>query len=621
MHTTTRYKFTHIPKSNQFNIHYKNLFNDNLACGGAVNYIHKSIQSTELVLYTTLQAVASTIHSTFKFTICNVYLPNSTNYSKNDLLQLISQLPKPYILLGDFNCHNPIWGSDKIDSKGQIVETIVNDLNLSILNTPNSHTHFTTSSGNFSSIDLTISTPNIQANLHWKPHDDLCSSDHFPLIIGLPSSEIVEKRKKWALDTADWRKLLTAAIISAASMAVQRTSTLPKRKPVPWWSQEIYLAIKQRKKVFRTFHNYPTNANLENFRLERAKCRRLIVEAKKNSFKEFVATINSNTPVNLFWKKINIINGHYSSYEIKCIESKNSIVTEKSQIANELRAHLSSSFSTQLYSKNFIDYIQTKQPLTLSSSQHLELPYNNLFSIEELEISLNKAKGSSPGPDEVHYAMLKHLSVTQKIQLLKFYNHIYISHTFPKSWKETLIVPILKPGKDPKQPSSYRPISLSSCISKTMQRMVSSRLMFELQKRNLLINQFGFLKYLSAQVAHIYLEKIICAAFRRKEHAAVLFFDIEKAYDRTWTNMVLETLTSWGFCGNMMQFITNFMEGRTFKMLIGNIKSNLFTPENGIPQGEILSVSLFLVAMNSVSYYIPKNVEFLLYADGLTIII
>lgn len=47
------------------------------------------------------------------------------NYLKNDLLRLITQFPKPFILLGDFNCHNPLWNSNKIDAEGKIVEKIV----------------------------------------------------------------------------------------------------------------------------------------------------------------------------------------------------------------------------------------------------------------------------------------------------------------------------------------------------------------------------------------------------------------------------------------------------------------------------------------------------------------
>ncbi|GFU61598.1 reverse transcriptase domain-containing protein [Trichonephila clavipes] len=39
--------------------------------------------------------------------------------------------------------------------------------------------------------------------------------------------------------------------------------------------------------------------------------------------------------------------------------------------------------------------------------------------------------------------------------------------------EEAIVIPILKPGKDPKNPLSYRPIPLTSCLCKTLERMAS----------------------------------------------------------------------------------------------------------------------------------------------------
>ena len=43
------------------------------------------------------------------------------------------------------------------------------------------------------------------------------------------------------------------------------------------------------------------------------------------------------------------------------------------------------------------------------------------------------------------------------------------------------MIPILKKGKDPKQAASYRPMSLTSCIGKTMERVVNQRLKWYLE--------------------------------------------------------------------------------------------------------------------------------------------
>ena len=52
---------------------------------------------------------------------------------------------------------------------------------------------------------------------------------------------------------------------------------------------------------------------------------------------------------------------------------------------------------------------------------------------------------------------------------------------FPTSWKTAIIIPVTKPGKVFSDPGSYRPIALTSCLCKTMERMVNSRLTWYLE--------------------------------------------------------------------------------------------------------------------------------------------
>ena len=60
---------------------------------------------------------------------------------------------------------------------------------------------------------------------------------------------------------------------------------------------------------------------------------------------------------------------------------------------------------------------------------------------------------------------------------------------WPSSWKEVVLIPVLKPGKDPTVPKSYRPIALSSTLCKLMERMINNRLAWYLEKRDLFSNK------------------------------------------------------------------------------------------------------------------------------------
>ena len=102
--------------------------------------------------------------------------------------------------------------------------------------------------------------------------------------------------------------------------------------------------------------------------------------------------------------------------------------------------------------------------------------YNSILTLDELQYSLGLLKNSSPGNDRVHNLFLKNSPADVKEYMLQLFNLSWRSETVPQNWLQSLIIPICKPDKDPLDIKSYRPISLLSCLSKLMERIVSHRL-------------------------------------------------------------------------------------------------------------------------------------------------
>ena len=100
---------------------------------------------------------------------------------------------------------------------------------------------------------------------------------------------------------------------------------------------------------------------------------------------------------------------------------------------------------------------------------------------------------SSSGKDQICYVMLNHLSESSKDILLELYKKVWRKGKLPQSWKEAVVVPIHKPGKDCKNPGSYRPIALTSNVCKIMERMINERLTFYLENKGYISKyQSGF---------------------------------------------------------------------------------------------------------------------------------
>ena len=66
---------------------------------------------------------------------------------------------------------------------------------------------------------------------------------------------------------------------------------------------------------------------------------------------------------------------------------------------------------------------------------------------------------------------------------------------FRRSWKESIVSPVLEAGKDATKPMSYRPISLLSNVSKVVEKVVHDQLIHHcLGNRITPEEQFGFLR-------------------------------------------------------------------------------------------------------------------------------
>ncbi len=130
-------------------------------------------------------------------------------------------------------------------------------------------------------------------------------------------------------------------------------------------------------------------------------------------------------------------------------------------------------------------------PITFSLSS--EPHYNSPFTISKLTSALHSCHNTHEGPDHIHYLLLKHLPPSSLTFLLALFNRLWTKGDFPPSWREAFIFPFVKPGKSGSLPNDYRPIALTSCLCKLLERMVNFRLMWHLESNNPLSPcQFGF---------------------------------------------------------------------------------------------------------------------------------
>ena len=578
--------------------------NNERDCWGVSILVKDGTPHQHITLKTNLQAVAVNINCHRPMTICSVYLPPNRSVDVVELRQLVKQLPKPFMLLGDFNGHHTMWGCRDINPRGRIIEDFLSEENLCIFN------------------DYTTTY------LH--PASGSATADHYPIFIESNNSIVEERVQHWRLHRADWEAfqqscgenltisqfeneegvddhiaLFTAKLHNIADKSIPKTSTVPKKLDKPWFDEDWRMVIDTRKKSLQKFKKHPTRQNLDGYKKDYAKARRTISEAKRQSWRAYVSTLNNNTSAKHTWQMLRRISGKRK---------------DKTDIAETLATSFAAKSSPDHYQEKFREIRDKEKEHTLDFESDNDEKYNVNFSKRELIKSIAQATDSATGPDEIQHQFLKHLPDVSRDLLLLLLNDLWQSQDFPDGWREATVIPIPKPGKDRTYPNNYRPIALTSCLCKIMEHMINHRLTWFLQDNNIITKyQCGFQKGKSTTDHLVRLETYIRQGFVKNQHTVGIIFDLEKAYDTTWKGGIMKDLHEMGLKGRLPLFIDNFLKGRKFKVRLDNTHSSLNPQEEGVPQGSILSLTLFTVKIKSIIDALPQDIEKSLYVDDLAV--
>ena len=185
------------------------------------------------------------------------------------------------------------------------------------------------------------------------------------------------------------------------------------------------------------------------------------------------------------------------------------------------------------------------------------------------------------------------------------------------------MLPILKPGKPPSDPASYRPISLLVTICKVLEKLVHIRLYYYLKSQDLLSPfQYGFYKARSTIDQLLQLEHDIRVSIARKQVLLIVYIDFKGAFDRVPHIELLYKLAAMGITGHALGWLRNFLTGRMYSCFVQGAFSSHQPITSGVPQGSILSPTLFSVLLNDLplpdsKYAFADDLSFYVIADTL----
>ena len=608
--------------------------------GGVAIYAKPTISITPIDLDNPLEVCAARVfYKNLKYTLISLYCPPNHNNASliENLKKALEVLPAPFLICCDSNGHHPQWGSEVGNARGTHFYDFVQENELSICN--NGTPTYECSNGTFTHIDLSIVSVSMYLSVIWNVWYDNLHSDHFPIYLDFYDIpyETLNPEPRFNLGRADWQKyqssidlplppfddpsnvcaLLENTIKNAA------TASIPLKKPCNkpqfcknWWNEDCRGALKNKRRAFNLYKR--DLGNMTKW-IEYKRCKAIMKvtyqRAKNESFKKFVSSINCHTSSKTIWEKVQSLRSRSFKQSI-VLKNNDLFISNPKETADLLAQNFANRGSNIEIEPENLHHV---------SSQSAFLPYSNSpkynspFSLTELRRVLGKKNSNTPGPDDIHPALIKNLNNKQLEQLLNIFNYFWCAG-LPSQWKSSIIIPLLKFGKIALDPNSYRPISLTNFLCKTLERMVVNRLKSYLENENIFDeHQYGFRPALSTTDAICSLENSIRQEALRGKATLAVFLDITQAFDSVWHAGLLSKVRSLGVSGNMYNFIRCFISDRNIQVKCQGVLSDPQRVDRGVPQGSVISPILFTLMINDLFNSLPSSISHSLYADDVAL--
>ncbi|XP_047992357.1 uncharacterized protein LOC125231054 [Leguminivora glycinivorella] len=327
-----------------------------------------------------------------------------------ELLHILSSVPSPLVILGDFNVHHTSWGSHHCDSVSHHFLHLFDSLNLCVLNDGSPTRRVSFSQNPSSAVDISVSSSSLSSRLSWRVLPYSFGSDHFPVLLSFPDpvpSISFSPRFKYQTAKADWPMYsllldneiariydhgnedaaarynkFKNAIILAANGSIPQKRQCPRKTPYPpWWDSECSEAVGKRKSAEQLLTLNFSRENYDNYLKIADDCSKFLLVKKQKGWQSFCESLSPSTSSSSVWRKLNRFRGAFAS---------------ESKVQSNDPSEWVEPFADKLAPPS-VPILEEVSPVLPSLQSTSNNQFDEPFSYEEFLTAISHLKDSSPG--------------------------------------------------------------------------------------------------------------------------------------------------------------------------------------------------------------------------------